>query len=214
MNMEFVVGIPTLNRYDLLDKCIKSIWNGSLVPNLIIIVDNGNGYETKYSNVQVNRPDRNLGVAASWNFLHAISQSHTLIISNDDIIFGNDSLKVILDTDGELVVPNGDIGWACFKQSHDLWRKIGPYDEKFWPAYFEDNDYRYRMKLKGISVTHANHYGIYHLTGSTSKNKKKELWQENKEYYIKKWGGQPYFETYKIPFNRNKIVGGKSGFFK
>lgn len=209
--MSYIVGVPTLNRYDLLDECIESIWSGSIVPSQVVVIDNGGNYHTKCDKVQIIKPAENIGVAASWNLLHTFSQH--IVICNDDVVFEKDSLESLLATEGELVVPNGKIGWSCFKQSNNLWDAVGLYDEMFWPAYFEDNDYRYRMKLKGIAVTHANHDGIsHHIASSGGKGERSVSWYRNRDYYIRKWGGEPYFEIYTIPFNRRKI-GGKSGNF-
>ena len=38
---DFIVGIPTLSRYDLLHTCLESISRGDLLPREICIVDNG-----------------------------------------------------------------------------------------------------------------------------------------------------------------------------
>lgn len=207
--MNMIVGIPTLNRYDLLENCIGSIFNGSIKPTKVIVIDNGGKYQATRPNVEVHSQRRNLGVAASWNVLHRISIPAPIIICNDDIEFGKDSLAVLMGCSDSFVVPAEDeIGWSCFKQSHSLWNTVGPYDETFYPAYFEDNDYRYRMKLAGIYATHVP-CGIKHTKSSTvSKMSDYEIhclnkaWKNNEEYFAMKWGGLPYQETYIIPFNK------------
>ena len=34
----------------------------------------------------------------------------------------------------------------------DIYEKVGKFDECFFPAYYEDKSYEYRMKLKNIPV--------------------------------------------------------------
>jgi len=205
--MNVVVGIPTLNRYDLLEVCIKSISNGSVKPAKIIIIDNGGSYQASRPNVEVHSQRINLGVAASWNALHRIAVPQTLVICNDDVEFGEETLARLLDCPEPFVVPAEEgVGWACFKQSHSLWNVVGSYDETFYPAYFEDNDYRYRMKLAGIKIAQVP-TGIKHTSGSTKLKmddwelyKIRKAWKANEEHYAIKWNGLPYNETYLKPF--------------
>ena len=54
--------------------------------------------------------------------------------------------------------------FAAFLLSRECWERVGPFDEKFYPAYFEDNDYHYRIQLEGWrAITHPPamfyHYG-------------------------------------------------------
>lgn len=42
-------------------------------------------------------------------------------------------------------------GFGCFFIDEEIRRELGPFDERFYPAYFEDGDYRRRMKLAGVT---------------------------------------------------------------
>lgn len=99
--------------------------------------------------------------------------------------------------------------YACFTFSNKLIDKVGYFDEKFYPAYFEDNDMDYRIKLAGFTsggsptlkfVTRGS--VTLEILGDTEKGKQiKNGFIKNKEYYVKKWGGIPSQEIYTIPFN-------------
>ena len=39
--------------------------------------------------------------------------------------------------------------FSCFMIGREALEKVGPFDENFYPAYFEDNDYHYRIRLAG-----------------------------------------------------------------
>ena len=89
--------------------------------------------------------------------------------------------------------------------------RVGYFDENFFPGYFEDNDYRYRLKLTNTKITSIP-LTNEHQTSSTLKSstlfqqKNNFTFQENYNYYIKKWGGPPNKETYVTPFNKNYPV--------
>jgi GT2 family glycosyltransferase len=84
--------------------------------------------------------------------------------------------------------------------------EVGYLDENFFPAYYEDNDHRYRMKLAG----HKWEYfplEYEHKVSSTLKSKhefqvkNQKTFAENGRYYLEKWGGMPTQEKYETPFD-------------
>jgi hypothetical protein len=92
-----------------------------------------------------------------------------------------------------------------------LLNRVGYFDENFFPGYFEDNDYRYRIKLTNTKITSipllAEHQTSSTLNSSDKfKQKNNVSFQENYNYYISKWGGPPNHEIYITPFNKNLPV--------
>lgn len=92
-----------------------------------------------------------------------------------------------------------------------LLKRVGYFDENFFPGYFEDNDYRYRIKLTNTKITSipllAEHQTSSTLNSSDKfKQKNNVSFQENYNYYISKWGGPPNHEIYITPFNKNLPV--------
>jgi len=99
--------------------------------------------------------------------------------------------------------------FSCFGINKYCFNEIGYFDESFYPAYFEDNDYHYRMKLEGIKAI-CNYDNYYFHYGSRTKHHEKRFddyikWRylQNQAYYSKKWGGEPGKEKYKKPFGGN-----------
>jgi GT2 family glycosyltransferase len=84
----------------------------------------------------------------------------------------------------------------------------GLFDEGFFPAYFEDNDYYYRLKLYlGESSAIASTDALcYHYCGRTQYQLADapivppDRYEENCVYYVKKWGGKPGQERFRSPF--------------
>jgi GT2 family glycosyltransferase len=153
-----LLGIPTLNRYDLLDKLIASAEQGTLPPSGYIIIDNGGSYERPARLLRdvvfvIVRPGRNLGVAASWNKLLELSDGEPIVISNDDIELQPDALEKFEKAFAEGHQFIGACGgWALFGQTPHVTQTIGLYDENFGMAYYEDCDALLRLKSAGIPV--------------------------------------------------------------
>lgn len=208
--MCYCILIPTINRKDLLMEALD--W---YLPNLkeiqIIVLDNGKqGLVSANPNLIVFESDKNKGVAGSWNWLikKAITMNYSnFLILNDDIILKRDSqeIKEIINNGGENTFhrPRTFYNWSVFILNKTIYEKIGEFDETFEKCFFEDNDYEYRMKIGGIPIKYedALNAQVYRNSQTIEKNPLLGGYIENKEYYQKKWGGAPEYETFKSPFN-------------
>jgi FkbM family methyltransferase len=192
-----ILGVPSLWRYELLDRLIASALAGSRVPDEILIVDNGGKYAAKDSRVRVIYSGPNLGVAASWNRL---LRAGAWIISNDDVLFKQrtfEELATALEA-GKLFV-NG-LGWALFGQRPEVAEKIGFYDERFYPAYYEDNDYEIRLIDAGIPCLFpVLSEPVEHIGWASSRKREdgelsdpaghQAIFQKSCQVFVDKWGG-------------------------
>lgn len=213
--MEINVCIPTLNSYTTLWKCVESVNNSDIKINNIYIIDNGGGLEWNgQDNVFIIKVPQNIGVAASWNrFIREIPEHR--IICNDDVTFESNTIRAMVDgyTPNGLTFPTelgNENAFSCFLLPQCVIDRVGLFDEDISPnyAYFEDNDYAYRMSLMGFGFSKCN-ARITHVGSSTLKNynraskdahhKKFRLAEEN---YKKKWGGIPTSEIYITPFGK------------
>jgi len=85
-------------------------------------------------------------------------------------------------------------------------QNAGVPDRQFQPAYFEDNDFDYRVRLSGMSCTvvnapfkHAGSSVIRYNRAAREANKK--TFEENRLRYIAKWGDEPGREKFGIPYD-------------
>lgn len=96
------------------------------------------------------------------------------------------------------------------EQEKDFEEYPGLFDEKYYPAYFEDNDFHRRIKLAGMRAVKTNTALYYHYGSRTIKENKEvghisdTYYLTNKQRYIDKWGGKPGLEKFKIPFNQEE----------
>jgi len=216
--MEFNLCIPTLNRYDLLIKTLLTAESGTLKPAAYYIIDNGMKFDYESvpqdmsGRVYVAKTRYNLGVARSWNwFIDNVKDK--LILCNDDIEFYPDSIEKLMDAwdDNYMVYPEeGSTSFSCITLPRKIIDDVGYFDEKISPfyAYFEDNDYHHRMKLKGYDIKWAAGCKVKHIGSATLKsltqleqNMHHGKFEAAKYRYIMKWGGEPGKERFTEPFD-------------
>jgi GT2 family glycosyltransferase len=166
----------------------------------------------------------NHGVSKGWNegIWRGITQD-VLIIANDDVIFHPGTIDKLVESayDVDLVsVVATDTGqeglhfegfpdFCCYAiRPRDFVEKFGWFDENFSPAYFEDNDMHYRIKLAGGKSAmrldaQVDHGGsttqFWH--GEDKRVVSHNMFESNRNYFVRKWGGRPREEIFTRPFN-------------
>jgi hypothetical protein len=221
-----VIGIPVLNRGDLLLRNVMSI---DYPLRTLYIVNNGRdesvadaiavikkGKNPFIDNVIVYESPENLGVAPSWN--HIIMQNlhspYWLVVGND-VFFGQGDLKKIY----EYVEKNKSThailfghAYSCFVLTKLGLDTVGYFDENIFPAYLEDCDHFYRVTLAGAISENIPNTNVKHgeapLWGSSTIHSDKKYGKANGithgmnfEYYNRKWGGDNGQEKFNNPFN-------------
>jgi len=210
---KFCILIPTINRYDLLKEALAEY--PTLYPNVDIYVgDSGRqGIENNHP-IKLFQSNHPLGVSASWNNLisRAIEDGYDyFLILNDDIILrcGKNAIEKLIDqfNEGVFVRPKPFYHWCAFILNRWIFEKVGRFDENFKKCFFEDNDYEYRMKLAGIKIEYSEVLSpeVFRNSMSTQKDPLLGDYVGNKEYYIRKWGGEPNSEKYILPFGGNTV---------
>lgn len=212
----------TYKRYDCLRKMILSAMSGSKKPDNIFIVDNGgslNISDLSFPNIKIYRPPYNIGLAASWNYFLTHVDDIKLFV-NDDVYFENNSIETMVNAFDEncVIYPTGMKqinSFSCMIIPNNVFNVVGPFDVNISPhyAYFEDNDYAYRMKLRGINLVGITDCNVDHTGSATIKSYSK---QEESEHHSKfklaernfsmKWGNSPGRERYKFPYDDHGYI--------
>lgn len=207
--MKLIIGIPTINRADLLNEALANYFE-DFKSTEIVICDNGKQeIITREKNFVIYRPEQNLGVSGSWNMImdyaEKVKATHVLML-NDDIYLGKSEQEI--STIIRLWNPEflcTELNWCSFILSVDAYQKVGKFDENFFPAYFEDNDYFRRMLLADVQMVFNPMLNPITYRNSMTIQKSPELnngFEKNRQYYISKWGGQPTQEQFNTPFNQ------------
>jgi len=202
--------VPVLKRFDLFTRLVASVD----CDIKLYVIDNYN---------------HNRGVSAAWNegITRAKQDGHKYaIISNDDVVFEKNCLyqiyKTLKETDAALVCANQNFRIKekiKLVEGHDMFcfginipiveSKCGKFDENFYPAYFEDDDMAYRIKLAGLkSYINVRALAWHDVSATQFADPDNpvcppERFEQLERYYIKKWGGVPKEEKYNNPFNEN-----------
>lgn len=214
--------IPTLKSFDLCGKSIDAVMHGSRKPDKIYVMDNSGisaakdylhtmGYTSTYPNLEIITAYYNLGVAGSWNEFMRINErmGGDCIIANDDIEVHHFTIEAIVerskqDFDQIFFAGSGASGnaFSLFILTQLGYKLIGPFDERFYPAYFEDNDYARRMSIAGYNIITVQEATYDHVGSSTLKAYTPEerdahhrAFRKNASYYEWKWGGLVGQET-------------------
>jgi len=230
-DIKYCVVIPTLNRADLLLPALmyyvvnmpttKIIIyeNGpqSIYPLLTMLRDywwaaKNEQMLSALLNIKVIRSwnSKNIGVAAAWNaLLEEAFKEHThALVLNDDIYLNRTQEEMSLlihdpELGNKIYVCEKAYDWCAFLISDEVFAKVGEFDTDL-SIYYNDNDMMRRMKLMGIEVAQVPFLNpnVFNRSSSLLRDPSLQpLIEENKQFYIKKWGGLPGAETYEVPFN-------------
>ncbi len=85
--------------------------------------------------------------------------------------------------------------FSCVLTKKNVLNEIGIFDEIYTPAFFEDNDIKYRAIDAGYGVFVCNTVCFYHFGSITSVNHNQNL-EKNRAYYYSKYPFAEYLSIY------------------
>jgi GT2 family glycosyltransferase len=86
------------------------------------------------------------------------------------------------------------MNFSCFALTPETINKVGLFDENFKIAYFEDNDYHYRMIDLGIDAVRDLWAPFVHFVSRTVREgivDHNDAFARNRAYFMSKWGFLP-----------------------
>ena len=218
-----VLACVTYRRFDLLARMIESAERGVRAPDKYLLLSNGGNLEHCLRAGIVALPESARGkteahdlgrvsVASAWNKAFREHRDHHVVVTGDDVVFGRGTIGGLVDaadkTEALFVYPRVMQAqmFCVYLAKAELFDRVGPFDERFFPAYFEDNDLAYRMKLAGLEAEAVDCDGYLHDVSSTLKalnpperEEHDTQFRMNEKRYVDKWGGLPGREVYDKP---------------
>jgi GT2 family glycosyltransferase len=226
MKEDVSILIPVFNNPADTKQCLEGIF-ASRVENRtqfkIIVCDDGSddsvttGYLAALSDrVQLLRNEVNLGYTKSANrLLGAADTRHAVLMNNDCTVHGDwiDQLVDRLDRDERvaLVGTRGRMGRGSDGSVHPIMvmfecvginmasaQELGHLDERFAPAYYEDDDYNVRALLAGYRLDVVQDSKVIHETPARSYGveRRSALMKINAKKFIEKWRNHPQVALY------------------
>ena len=167
-----VLGFATLKRFDLAERLLRSI---DYPVEHLVIVDNSGSQSWNpvkpdlVTNLWVIRVPFGLGLVGAWNLIvKSTPYAPYWVLVNDDAWFEAGSLeKIATDVDTEaLNFLKINTAWSAVVFGEGMIDKVGLYDERFYPLYFDDNDLERRVRHHGVPVKTIDAV-VHHENSST-----------------------------------------------
>jgi hypothetical protein len=216
-DMSYLVGIPYINRADLLDNALKSI---SLYWPHTVVIDNSTQRElgdhpTLSSLVSVYPPPASLTYVQSMNLFQKMAIARdcsVLMYMHTDAEAEQGTPQALLDTIDTLQKEKRK--WGVIYTNYDALaaynmeavREVGSWDTAF-SSYFSDCDWYRRVKLAGYELIDS-HLPVFHHGSSSIKSDPHLQAAVSSDfhkwnlYYQQKWGGPPGAEQFHTPWGR------------
>lgn len=167
-----VLGFATLKRFDLADRLLASI---DYPVEHLVIIDNS-GEQTwnptqpeMVKNFWLIRVPFGLGLVGAWNLIiKSTPYAPYWVLVNDDAYFASGSLETIAKEADPQALNFLDIvpDWSAVVFGEGCISKVGLYDERFYPLYFDDNDYHNRVMELGVPIKRIQ-AKVHHDNSST-----------------------------------------------
>jgi GT2 family glycosyltransferase len=234
--------VVTLNQFSwVIDKHLPSL-DPSIIDGIHVFVSeveeqtyNGEKFEdpcsipqvmeqlNRFQHWKVGSSTKNYGVSNAWNLFIEEARDDgydAVIIANDDIYLYEGVLQRFVESmqNNEFVCFEGQNAFSFYGIHIKFFNRVGRFDENFWPAYYEDNDYHYRMRLTGYDAHYVAGPSYFHAGSATlgsfdflRKMMHHHNFSKNTDYYVAKWGGMPHEEQFTRPFNGEENLNNLKG---
>jgi len=229
--MRYLVSIPTITGHERTRHLVEALLEQRLQPSMALVVDNAaTEMHTPLARlsqivgrigttVEWRMPGKNLGVAASWNVALRRAQElgvDACVLMNDDVEIEPHTMQMLLERlfeSNEIAAGPTTLPFTCFAlKLPNALDEVGLFDEQFFPAYFEDDDWYWRMRCAGyadllrvdvldLGITWPQHSTTKSEAGPELAKAIVEGYENSRIFYEQKWGAQPGHELFTKPFD-------------
>jgi hypothetical protein len=186
---------------------IERIWDTAEVPLEVIVVDNGSPHRRPLRTSAATLWPTNRGIAPAWNEGRRLAHGDVFAFVTttthvepgwdrplyDAALMGHIAFPL---TGGSKPYGLGISGW-CWAVSRSVAEQVGPFDETFVPAWYEDTDFFKRALLSGVQLVSVPAANVTRtgsrqvVTACPWAARKDLLFMANRLRYHWKHGGDP-----------------------
>jgi len=206
-NKLFILGYSAINYF-------SEWYDHSNYPNteLHIIDNNKQIIPEKFKNNITYTTSQNIGCSGGWNLICDIGFNHLgydiIVIGQEDARFSEEILDAITDAVTPTTIVgtyNNSFEFSLYGIHRDTYNNIGRFDENFIFAGCEDNDYKHRCQLAGVTVECLGVPHSYNANATTYEGSPyipNPIRKYNENYVHSKWNH--YKNT--LPFGKAEPV--------
>lgn len=171
-------------------------------------------FKAKYPDWKIYHFGKNLGFSGSCNWaVELFPNEDSYLLCNDDGQFQPGCLKRMCDAaekyakDVHMIYVNENSAFDICVWTRKGIKDFGLFDENFYPAYYEDNEMRFRFSLSDkfkayiIPPPFPVFHGKPRACGTKYHAMMKALKPINEDYMLRKWGSLDDKPVFKTPFN-------------
>jgi GT2 family glycosyltransferase len=183
---------------------LESWFDQKEFPNTNIrIIDNGRQtYPEALQSLVYYTTTKNIGCAGGWNLACQIAFDklglEKVIISNEDNLYLEEYLEELYNQ----CTPTNISGtydrafeFSLFCIHRDTYKKIGMFDENVLLVGGEDNDYKYRCQLRGVTISCLGISADFNAS-ATGGDTVPVIRNENMRYVLSKWNNYTLTEAF------------------
>jgi len=160
------LSVATWTRHDLCDRMLRTV---DVEVGHLLVIDNGGGFRVPdgpWGRVTVLGMPTNFGVGPSWNLaIKAFYEDDVVFVTADDVQHRPGGLSRLAEiASAETLTLSGTWPhWCLFAVGQGFVERVGLFDERLWPAYWEDKELEWRAGVLGgrivtsdVQVEHDN----------------------------------------------------------
>ncbi len=212
-------------------RTVERVWEVARLPCEVVVIDNGSP-EQRPLHARVHRFDENRGVATAWNTGFELARAPVVAVLNSDCRVEpgwDEALYEAATTGRRIAFPYTDHcdglgfrqpdqagtgGW-CYMLTQSLYREIGPFDERFNPAYVEDTDYWHRAWELGIDLSPVPAARVVHARRTSSDDHSDWLLTGHRYLYgwkhgVEPLGAPPYYNREIVEYHCTQAAGSRA----
>lgn len=206
--------VPVLKFYHKLQAMLDTV---DFPIGHIIIIDNGENLESVTcdwaAKISIINMPSNLGVPTSWNLGVQLSPwAQYWLFSQDDILWTRGGLQMIHERSGSDVVTMDMVGarpFSSFSVGENVFRRVGMFDESYFPLLGDDFNFHKRCHLHEIKEVDIS--GSFIAEKSATIRSMLENGHTNRDVladnYIRSVFGPPVNTGWQIARRRNQGLG-------